>query len=221
MDWKYLRGSIMLKRQIAGVLFAGLVLVLGGCTTVKYITTVAELSQVSESHSIVFGRFEWFKNEEQAAFDPVLVYYPTSENSLRETIYTKRTSESGEFIWALKAGDYVFGRVFLRLSARYYVDPTAKFKVTENNRMYYIGTLRARATWARDSRGILYECVQFSIRDDSESDYTAFTDKFGVSSTGIEKALMVHRALPGKVEWTKCYEYDSYIPDVDWEIDVD
>jgi len=218
MDWKYLRGSIMLKRQIAGVLFAGLALVLGGCTVI-HVTTAADLSRARKSHSIVFGRFEWFENEKRLSIRPIVRYSSpqAAPGNLRDYDYGVRISKSGEFVLAVKAGDHLFYQVI----NRYYWgrNPAVKFRVPDNNGIYYLGTVRAQEAFGRDFRGVQSGCVQFSVRDDSESDYTAFTDKFGVSSTDIEKALMVHEPLPSKVEWTTCdIEWIRYDFEIPWTV---
>jgi len=223
MDWKYLRGSIMLKRQIAGLLFAGLALMLGGCgTTAKNITTVAELSQVNESRSIVFGRFEVFNNEEQAVLDPSLIYYPYPQNSDVNPSYGVSTeSESGEFVWALSAGDYVFYHfdsgpynVHFGWTSHYELDLGVKFRIPENNRTYYIGTVRAQFAAGRDFRGIQAGCAQVSLRDDFESELVAFTEKFGVPTKDIKKSLMVYSPHPTKVDWIACFKEVREVMDV-------
>jgi len=196
--------AIIFSRTIwTTLLFLGLV----GCTTpTKSINSASELAIAEPNKSIVFGKLHWLENGKEIKLGTGLTdifIAPHFMNMEDKSRISGQLNEDGKFVWKLKAGTYFIFEVA-------YVDPwsgphsfktKAAFKVPENGKIYYLGTLRSEFKPKRDLIGGLSGTVFYAINDEGESDIAAFQEKFNLHSKEIAKSLIVYEPrLPESVE---------------------
>ena len=117
-------------------------------------------------------------------------------------------NEGGSFAWTLKKGAYMIHKIAYRdpWSGNYFVVPKVAFNITENGKVFYLGTLKAEFVPKRDLIGGLSGEVKFSILDEEMKDYSHFENKFSINSKDFDKSLMVHdQRLPRSIETTEGY----------------
>lgn len=184
-------------------------LAVGGCATTKSnIETEADIRQLGEGQSIVFGRIVWLENGEEKKIGAGVFTMSLAPRLMRiedKTRIIAAVNEGGRFVWSLERGTYLINKIDYRdpWSGNYFVAPKVAFAVPETGNTYYVGVLECNFEPKRDLIGGLSGLVVCKTLDESEQDVTYFQDKFAMASGSIEESIMIHDTrLPGTVDTT-------------------
>lgn len=184
-------------------------LAVGGCaTTESNIETEADIRQLEEDQSVVFGRIVWLENGEEKKIGAGVFTMSLAPHLLRledKARVIGEVNEGGRFAWSLKPGTYLINKIAYRdpWSGNYFVTPKVAFAVPETGKTYYVGVLECRFEPKRDLIGGLSGLVVCKTLDESDQDVTYFQDKFAMASGSIEESIMIHdMRLPGTVDTT-------------------
>lgn len=193
-------------------LFIALLLVcaLSGCTTAAHIKNPAEFSRArsGKDSSLVFGRIQWIEKGEEKKLGKGILTMSLTPHLFKledKSRTVGEISENGNFVWTLSTGTYLINKIAYRdtWSGNYLFVPKVAFRVPENGKIYYAGTLKAEFDPKRDIIGGLSGKVRFSTWDTGDTDLIAFQNRFNMNSGEIEKSLMVHDSrLPQTLETT-------------------
>lgn len=181
------------------VLFA---LFLNGCISAsitKHIESSSDLDKSDKDHAIVFGQIEWIEDGEKKKVGKDIVLEPHMLNLDDESIAIGLLGEDGKFVWYLPAGTYFIKTIVIEFRS-YNVLPKVAFRVPENGKAYYLGTLICDSTLKSGFLGVS-GTFHYKINDESDSEITSFQNQYNYPSDKIEISLMIHEPnLPDSVE---------------------
>lgn len=214
----------MQRREVMLGLIAAGTAGLSGCTEVQSIETTEELQNaaMSDETSIVFGRVKWIENGEELDLKgsnffgkPVVPRLRRVEDN---SIVTVELDNAGHFAWSLSKGTYIIDKI-QRSSPKFgsaFLIPKVAFRVPENGRNYYIGTLQANAVAESSFWGVEGN-AKFSIADEMRSEYAYLRQKLGSSVSDIQRSLMVQdENLPDTFDTTAEFSILTAILGAPW-----
>lgn len=111
----------------------------------------------------------------------------------------------GHFLWSLPSGTYMVDRINYRdpMTGNYFVAPKFAFSVPEDDRNYYVGTMRIESVTSRDFLGTLDGTVRYSVEDNFNQELAYIRAKLGTDLGNVEKSLMIHDPrLPASIDTT-------------------
>ena len=186
---------------------------LSGCLAVENIETPAEVVAASSSadSSIVYGRVKWVENGNEIGLEHKDMFgqrlqrvVPRLKRAEDNSTVTVELDNAGHFVWSLQKGTYIIDKLQVNIpgyGSGYFV-PKVAFKVPDNGKSYYIGTLRADAVvdadfWGTDG------VAKFSIEDSKRSEDAYAQRKLGNNFSAAQKSLMVQNEnLPDSFDTT-------------------
>lgn len=182
-------------------------------STAKNLSDVEGATQITfaEGKSIVYGQVIWIENGEQKKIGSGIFDFFIKPSLLRLEDKARilcDVGEYGDFSWALEPGTYVINKIQYRdtWSGNYFFVPQIGFRISEAQKVYYIGSLKADCETERDLIGGLFIKAKFTIEDHSEQATSDYSQKKSFSREEIETALMVQdNRLPRTFDTTAEY----------------